>query len=377
MTAHHPIAVVGAGLGGLALARVLHVHGVEAAVFDLDASPAARTQGGMLDIHHDSGQVALRAAGLYDEFRALVHQGGQAMRILDKDAVVRMEETDDGNGSRPEIDRGDLRSLLLGSLPEDTVRWGARVTGARPLGGGRHEVTLGDGTAFTTDLLVGADGAWSRIRPLLSAAQPAYTGVSFVEVDLHDADLRHPVSAEVVGGGMLFALGAGRGFLAHRETDGSLHVYVALEAAEGWLDGIDFTDTEAAKAAVLEHFADWDKSLWALVADADGALVPRRIHALPVGHRWEHAPGVTLVGDAAHLMSPFAGEGANLALLDGAELGLALVQHRGDTGAALAEYEEKLFPRSEFAASESARNSALLFRSDAPQGLLNMFAAHG
>ncbi|MHC3467336.1 FAD-dependent oxidoreductase [Streptomyces sp. 7R007] len=375
MTPHHPLAIVGAGLGGLTLARVLHVHGIEAAVFDLDASPAARTQGGMLDLHEESGRHALRTAGLYEEFRARVHRGGEAMRVLDKDAVVRMEEADDGTGGRPEIDRGDLREVLLASLPEDAVRWGAKVAAARPLGGGRHEVALADGTAFTTDLLVGADGAWSRIRPLLSPAVPAYTGVSFVEADLREADVRHPVSAQVVGGGMLFALGAGRGFLAHRETDGSLHVYAALEAPEEWLDGIDFGDTEAAKAAVLEHFADWDKSLRALVADADGALVPRRIHALPVGHRWERVPGVTLLGDAAHLMSPFAGEGANLAMLDGAELGLALAAHRGDTEAALAAYEDELFPRSERAAAESAGNGVLLFRADAPQGLVDAFTA--
>jgi 2-polyprenyl-6-methoxyphenol hydroxylase-like FAD-dependent oxidoreductase len=374
--AHHPIAVVGAGLGGLALARVLHVHGIEAALFDLEASPAARTQGGMLDIHEESGQAALRAAGLYDGFRTRVHPGGQALRILGKDGTVYREEADDGTRSRPEIDRGDLRDLLLHSLPEGTVRWGAKVTGARPLGGGRHEVTLADGSAFTTDLLVGADGAWSRIRPLLTDARPAYTGVSFVETDLLDADVRHPASAAVVGGGMLFALGAGRGFLAHRESDGSLHVYTALVAAEDWLDAIDFTDAEAAKAAVLEHFGDWDEDLRALVADADGPLVPRRIHALPAGLCWPRVPGVTLLGDAAHLMSPFAGEGANLALLDGAELGLALARHGGDTEGALTAYEERLFPRSEQAAAASASSGAMLFREDAPRGLVEMFAAH-
>ncbi|MFH8769636.1 FAD-dependent oxidoreductase [Streptomyces sp. NPDC017958] len=375
---HHPIAIVGAGLGGLALARVLHVHGIEAAVFDLDPSPAARTEGGMLDIHDDSGQEALRAARLHEAFLARVHVGGEATRVLDQDATVRLEEPDDGTRGRPEIDRGDLRDLLLDSLPQGTVRWGVKVTGARPLGAGRHEVTLADGNAFTTDVLVGADGAWSRIRPLLSSAQPAYTGVSFVEADLLEADARHPGSARVVGGGMLFALGAGRGFLAHRESDGSLHVYAAVEAPEDWLDGIDFTDTEAAETAVLKEFDGWDDSLKALVTDADGALVPRRIHALPVGHRWDRVPGVTLLGDAAHLMSPFAGEGANLALLDGAELGLALAAHPGDTEAALAAYEERMFPRAEFSASESARSAAMLFRADAPQGLLDMFAAdHG
>ncbi|QJT05673.1 FAD-dependent monooxygenase [Streptomyces asoensis] len=372
---HHPVAIIGAGLGGLTLARVLHVHGVEAAVFDLDASPGARTQGGMLDIHLDSGQEALRAAGLHEEFRTLVLPGGQATRVLDKDAVVRFEGADDGAGERPEVDRGALRDLLLHSLPEGTVRWGTKITGARPLGEGRHEVRLEDGSAFTTDLLVGADGAWSRIRPLLSDARPAYTGVSFVETDLLEADVSHPVSAGVVGGGFLLALGPGKGFLAHREPDGSLHVYTALRVAEDWADSVDFGDTEAARGHVLEHFADWDKSLRALVADADGPLVPRLIHALPVGHRWDRVPGVTLLGDAAHLMSPFAGEGANLAMLDGAELGLALAAHPGEREAALAAYEEKLFPRSAASAADSAHSGVTLFAEDAPQAVVDLFTA--
>ncbi|MEV8320306.1 NAD(P)/FAD-dependent oxidoreductase [Streptomyces sp. NPDC059900] len=373
---HHPIAIVGAGLGGLTLARVLHVNGIEAALYDLEASPAARGQGGMLDIHEESGQAALRAADLYEEFRALIHPGGEAMRVLDKDAVVRMEEADDGDGGRPEVERGQLRDLLLGSLPEGAVHWSAKITGARPLGGGRHEVTLADGSAFTTDLLIGADGAWSRIRPLVSEATPAYSGISFVEVDLLDADARHPDSAAVVGGGMFFALGADKGFLAHRETDGSLHVYTALRVPEEWISSIDFTATDLAKAAVLEHFADWDKSLQALVADADGSLTPRRIHTLPVGHRWERVPGVTLLGDAAHLMSPFAGEGANLAMFDGSELARAVAAHPGDTEAALAAYEQALFPRSENAAAESADSLVRIFRADSPQGLLDMFAGN-
>ncbi|MEU9007257.1 NAD(P)/FAD-dependent oxidoreductase [Streptomyces sp. NPDC048551] len=376
-TTHHPIAVIGAGLGGLTLARVLHVNGIAAAVFDLDASADARAQGGMLDIHEESGQAALRAARLHDGFRARVHPGGQAVRVLDRHARVLHEEADDGTGGRPEIDRGQLRDLLLGSLPAGTVRWGAKAVGARPLGGGRHEVTLADGSVFTTGLLIGADGAWSRIRPLLSDATPSYTGISFVELDLVDADTRHPECAELIGGGMFFALGDHKGFLAHREADGGLHVYTALRTPESTLSAFDFTDARAAKAAVLEHFEDWAPALRRLVTEADGPLVPRPIHALAEGHRWERVPGVTLLGDAAHLMSPFAGEGANLAMIDGADLGECLAAHPGDTEAALTAYETRLFPRAEEKARESARGLEALFHDHAPQPLLDLFAPAG
>ncbi|GAA4636870.1 FAD-dependent monooxygenase [Actinoallomurus vinaceus] len=377
MSTHDPIAIVGAGLGGLALARVLHVNGIPAAVYEREASPEVRTQGGMLDIHEDSGQVALRAAGLHDEFRAIIHPGGETVRVLDRHAVVRFKEEDDGEGGRPEVERGRLRDLLLGSLPPGTVRWGSGVTGARSLGDGRHEVILADGSALTTDLLIGADGAWSRIRPLLSGAVPEYTGVTIVEATLLDADTRHPGGAALLGGGMFFALGEGKGFLAHREPDGSLHVNVALSTPEDWAAGIDFADTGSAKAAVLEHFAGWDARLRALVADADGPLVPRGIHALPVGHRWDRVPGVTLLGDAAHLMSPFAGEGANIALTDAAGLGAAIAANPGDTEAALAAYEQAMFPRGATAAAESAAGLVRCFREDAPQSLVDMFAAAG
>ena len=373
--AHQPIVIIGAGLSGLVLARVLHVHGIEAAVYDLEVSREARAQGGMLDIHEDTGQDALRAAGLHEQFLAKVNPGGEAMRVLDKHAVVRRDEVDDGQGGRPEIDRGDLREILLDSLPAGVIRWGAKATDVK-LVDGQYKITFADGSVVTTDLLVGGDGAWSRVRPLLSDAKPAYSGISFVEFDLVDADVRHPECAKLVGGGSFLALGDHKGFLAHRETDGSLHVYCAVRVEESWLGGIDFADPAAGKAALLGQFADWAPELRRLVEDADGALFPRHISALPIGHTWERASAVTLLGDAAHLMSPFAGEGANLAMYDGSQLAHAIAANPGETEKALAAYETELFPRARAAAVDTAENLEMIFSDDSARKVAAQFAEY-
>ena len=248
------ITIIGAGLGGLTLARVLHVHGIPAAVYEADPSPDSRTQGGQLDIHPATGQFALEVAGLTDQFRAIIHEGAEAARILDRAATVLHEQPDDGTLSRPEVLRGDLRRILLDSLPAGTVRWGCKVTDVRAEGNGRHQVSFIDGSCTTTSLLVGADGAWSKVRTLLSEATPTYVGTTFVETYLHDVDARHPATAQAVGRGAMYALAPGQGIIAHREAGNVLHTYVALNRPADWFADIDFADDGVAAARIAAEF---------------------------------------------------------------------------------------------------------------------------
>jgi 2-polyprenyl-6-methoxyphenol hydroxylase-like FAD-dependent oxidoreductase len=370
-----PVTIIGAGLGGLTLARVLHVHGIASVIYEAEASPNARAQGGMLDIHEHDGQLALKAAGLFDKFLAIIHPGGQATRVLDKQGDVLLDEPDDGTGGRPEVPRGELRRILIDSLPAGTIRWGHKLAAASSLGGGRHALTFADGLTATTSLLVGADGAWSKVRPLLSQAKPAYIGISFVETYLFDSDTRHTASAKAVGGGALFALAPGKGILAHREPKGVLHTYVALNKPADWIAGIDFSNPLTAASIVAREFESWASSLTALITDGETAPAPRVLHALPIEHRWDRIPGATLLGDAAHLMAP-SGEGANLAMYDGAELGEAIAANPGKIEVALTEYETKLFPRSASEAAEAERILQVCFGDHAPQSLLDFFAGH-
>jgi 2-polyprenyl-6-methoxyphenol hydroxylase-like FAD-dependent oxidoreductase len=369
------ITIVGAGLGGLVLARVLHAHGLPVTVYEADASAAARIQGGLLDIHPWNGQRALEAAGLIRQFQGLVLPGRQSYRVLDRAGTVLLDRRDDGAGERPEVPRGELRQLLLDSLPDGLVRWGRKVSGARALGAGRHELRFTDAATAPASVLIGADGAWSRIRPLLSDVVPQYTGFTSVECFLLDSDTRHPAPAEAVGAGSLFALAPGQGLLAHRERGGTLHAYAQLKVSENWLAGTDAADGAAVSARVAAEFDGWAPELTALITDSDTAPVVRPLYALPGGHRWDRVPGVTLLGDAAHLAPP-NGEGANLAMLDGAELGQAIAAHTGDVEAALDGYEQAMFPRAAEAAG-AEDTYELMLGGDAPGSWVAMMNGAG
>ncbi len=366
-----PVTIIGAGLAGLILARVLSLHGVPATVYEADSSPRARPQGGMLDIHENDGQAALQAAGLTDAFRDLVLEGRQAMRILSADGTVLLDQADAGTGGRPEVQRGELRQMLVDSLPSGTLEWGHKVGAVRSLGDGRHEVRFAGGATLVTRLLVGANGAWSRVRPLLSPETPTYSGMSFVETYILDAETQNPACARTVGGGFMAAPGRGKAIMAHRERGDTLHAYVMLSAPQDWFAAFDQVDATTVLARIAREFDGWAPELTALITASDTAPVIRPLSTLPPGHRWDRVPGVTLIGDAAHFSAP-NGDGANLALLDGAELGRALAAQPDDPEAALAALEEAMFRRSAASAMEGASFYDMLAGDDPARAMARM-----
>ncbi|MGV9213181.1 FAD-dependent oxidoreductase [Micromonospora sp. RB23] len=361
------LAIVGGGLGGLTLARILHLHGIEAVVHEREADRSARSQGGMLDLHPESGQRALTEAGLGAVFRSSARPEGEEHRILDPAGRTLVHHTPRPGSfdGRPEIDRTVLRALLLDALPPDAVAWGHRLVAATPRPAGGFLLTFDGGDRAECDILVGADGARSVVRPLLIDAPLSYVS-THVDLTIGDADRRHPDLADMVGPGNLWCVGVNQILAAQRLGDGSIRVGISLRAPDRDLDAY------RSKDALRALFDGWDARLVALLDAGDDAPTPRRVEAMPVDARWVHQPGVTLLGDAAHLMPP-VGEGANQAMLDAAELARELVANPTDPDAAIQAYEEAMFARIQPIAEMCARVQAMMLSPTAADDLVRFF----
>ncbi|KAI8807556.1 monooxygenase [Cladochytrium replicatum] len=383
------IAIIGAGPGGLTLANILQRNSfTNVVIYERDEARYSRPQGGSLDLKRETGQYALKLASLLERFHDLARPEGEELIITDKTGKVYLHEEssppgEDGMSYNPEIDRFDLRELLLDGLEPDTVKWNHNVVTIDE--SGVSTLNFADGKTAEVDLVIGADGAWSKVRPLFEgSSEPQYSGITFIDMTISDFDKRYPRHAPMIGHGMFVALSDSKGILAQRNGHGIVRIYVALSVLESWHKTSELakaTDPNVQKKLLFEYFNGWSSSLKHLIEFGDPeSFVVRPIYALPVGHSWKHRSGFTLVGDAAHLMSPFAGEGVNAAMADAADLATKLVEgieNGVDLNVVVESYEKDMFVRAEEVTRESASNLKVFFNSDAPKDLVNLFLSHG
>ncbi|KAJ9620664.1 hypothetical protein H2204_012219 [Knufia peltigerae] len=368
MTGPPRIAIIGSGPAGLSLAKLLQVSGIPCKVFERDNGlHDGDHQNGWVKLYPQTGQLALREAGLFEAFRRLSNSESEVLKILRPNGTPILDENNTKENKRrhhpsfdqPRIDYTRLRNLLLESLRPKTVVWGRKLVAVEnsPSSPRKYDLLFEDSTEEDFDLVVGADGAHSTVRPRMTHHRPVYSGITTVQFWATEVKEWHSWLTEFVGNGSCFMFDKGRAMEARRIGDDSIQLTVSVRQAEGWLDkcGVDWSLPEEAKRKYLEtFFKDCAEDLKLACLDCTDRMMRRKVYMPPpAGTRWESTPGLTLVGDAAHLMPPFADLGVDQAMNDALKLARALSSNER-TPAGLArgvrEYEGEMLVRGEHVA---------------------------
>jgi len=377
------VAIIGGGPGGLTLARLLQLQNVNVKVYERDLNKNARVQGAPLDMHDDSGLAAIRKANLFEEFRTNFMPGADKTLLLDEQATVfysdhetNLEEDFDNEYFRPEIDRGVLRKILLESLEPETIVWDSHFISMEPQNEG-WLLHFKNGLSVYADIIIGSDGANSKIRPYITDIKPFYSGITMLEGNIYDSEKASPQMHSLINGGKIMAFGNEKNILMGQKGDGALGFYASFRANENWSieSGLDFADKEQILEWFKSAYPEWSPVWHELFENVSVPFIPRLINCMPLDQSWEALPNVTIIGDAAHVMPPFAGEGANMAMLDALELSECLTSDKYKTiKEAISFYESNMRERAAEAAKESLENGEKMHSKDALKTMLEFFS---
>ncbi|KAL7944067.1 FAD/NAD(P)-binding domain-containing protein [Trichoderma barbatum] len=357
------IAIIGGGPSGLAFARLLEVNKIDYVVYERDASSTVEGQGGSLDIHGKTGQIVLKEAGLFDEFKKYARWDATKTLVQDKNGTTHLvfgEEQD-----APEIDRASLRKILLESIPPSKIQWNHAVGSVEKLDSGETVINFKNGSSLTS-------------------AKPQYSGKHYLEAKISNSNPFHPTIAEKVGSGNLIAMGEAKQVSAQAQGDGSYRIYLGLTVAEDFATNgpveISKADGETARSHFItnaDFFGTWGSPLKDIIVNSEGAFRPWPLYHLPSDAlSWISVPGITVIGDAAHVSTPFVGEGVNCSMYDSLVLASQIVERGLDQLAAAVEaYEKEMFQRGKDLIERSNGSASLLFAQDAPKPLLEVLNA--
>ncbi|RYX84157.1 FAD-dependent monooxygenase [bacterium] len=373
------VAIVGGGPGGLTLARILQMNGVDVKVYERDITRTARVQGATLNLNEESGLLALHKANLMEQFKAAYRPGAEKMAFVDKNANVVIEDFGGGNlqEERPEIDRGPLRELLLDSLQEGTVTWYCQFDSLERVDG-QVKLNFKNGQSHTADVVVAADGANSKIRPYITPLKPAYSGVTIVEGTIYDVESAIPRLHQLLDGGKICVLSDSKTLFIVLKGDGSAAFYSGHKADESWArdSGIDFSDNAQVVQWFKSEFEGWDE-MWIELFEKAASFVVRPQYCAPLDQTWEALPDLTMLGDSAHVMPPYAGEGVNMAMQDALELAECLLSTDiADTRSAIAAYEESMRARVAEVGATTMEFTDIFHSPDAISHFVEFFKTH-
>jgi 2-polyprenyl-6-methoxyphenol hydroxylase-like FAD-dependent oxidoreductase len=372
------IAIVGGGPGGLTLAKLLQLKGANVSVYERDANKDVRQQGATLDLHEDSGLEALRRANLMSEFRQNYRPNAGRLRVLDEQGNIKIDDHENENDykeDRPEIDRAPLRDILINSLHADTIVWDSQFVSMEKQDTG-WLLNFKNGKSFYADLVIAADGANSKIRAHITHIQPVYSGVTIVEGNFYNAKENAPKLWELTKGGKIFALGTEHTIILSAKGDGSLSFYTGCKVAENWVQesGIDFNNKQQVFDWFKTAFANWSEQWQELFVSEEIWFVPRPQYHFPLNQSWKTLPNLTMLGDAAHRMPPYAGEGVNQAMRDAFELAENLTSSDfPNMQAAIAHYEHQMLSRASEITKETLFNTEIMHSANGLSKLLHMF----